>query len=63
MSSSETSEKEPGYILEADDKKGLRIQTKDKIISVIEIQGEGSKRMNIKDYLRGNRLEVGTILR
>ena len=59
----ETSNKEPGYIIESDDKKGLKIQTKDKIITVIEIQGEGSKKMSINDYLRGNKLEVGTILK
>ena len=59
----EKSDKPTGYVLESSDKKGLKIQTKDKVISVIEIQGENSKRMPINDYLRGNKIEVGTILK
>lgn len=54
--------KPAGYILEANDKTGLKIQTKDNAIEVMEIQSENSKKMPIKDYLRGNKLEVGTIL-
>ena len=53
----------PGYIIEANDKTGLKIATKDKIISVIEIQGENAKRMSICDFLRGNQLQVGKILK
>ena len=45
----------------ADDKKGLYIKCLDGIIKVIEIQGENSKRMNISDFLRGNKLEVGKV--
>lgn len=53
---------EEGCIIIADGKKGLYIQTIDGIISVLEIQGENGKRMEITDFLRGNRLNVGTIL-
>ena len=53
---------EPGTILISDEKIGLLIKAKDEIISVNEIQGENAKKMNIKDFLRGNRLEIGEIL-
>jgi methionyl-tRNA formyltransferase len=53
----------PGQILIANDKQGLYIKTVDGAIKVIEIQGENSKRMNICDFLRGNKLEVNEILK
>ncbi len=59
----EFSKEEPGYIIEADDKKGLKIMTKDKVILVKEIQGENAKRMSINDFLRGNKIEVGKIFK
>lgn len=43
-----------GSIVLADAKKGLYIKAKDGIIEVLEVQGENGKRMNSKDYLRGN---------
>lgn len=43
----------------ANEKTGLFIKTIDEIISVIEIQGENAKRMNIGDFLRGNQIKVG----
>ena len=52
----------PGQILIANDKEGLYIKTIDGIIKVIEIQGENAKRMNVCDFLRGNKLEVGSVL-
>ncbi len=52
----------PGQILIANDKQGLYIKTIDGIIAVLEIQGENSKKMAIDDFLRGNKLEVGTVL-
>ena len=45
-----------GEIILADCKEGLFIRTKDGAIEVIEIQGENGKKMNAKDYLRGNKL-------
>lgn len=53
------SNEEAGTVVLSDSKKGLYIKTKDGIISVIEIQGENAKRMNIGDFLRGNNIEVG----
>ena len=50
---------EPGTIIMSDQKKGLYIKTKDGVISVIEIQGENARKMNILDFLRGNKIEVG----
>lgn len=52
------SDKEPGTVLVSDSKAGLLIATKDGFISVLEIQGENSKRMSISDYLRGNKILV-----
>lgn len=51
-------DKEPGTVLISDSKKGLNIATTDGVISVLEIQGENSKKMNISDYLRGNKILV-----
>ena len=45
-----------GGILLANDKQGLFFKAKDAIIEVVEMQAENSKRMNAKDYLRGNKL-------
>lgn len=47
---------ELGNIIIANDKQGLFLKAKDAVLEVIEIQAEGSKRMNAKDYLRGNNL-------
>lgn len=58
----EISKDEPGTIVEANDKAGLKIATQDKVISVTEIQGENAKRMKICDFLRGNSLKTGNIL-
>ena len=50
---------EPGYIIEANDKKGLKVETSDKVVEILEIQGENSRKMPIGDYLRGNKIEIG----
>lgn len=52
-------EMEAGYIIIADAKLGLYIKALDGIISVLEIQGENAKKMNIGDFLRGSNFEVG----
>lgn len=49
----------PGTVVEADAKSGLAVATRDGAISVLEIQGENSRRMAIGDYLRGNMISVG----
>ena len=50
-----------GTVLLANEKKGLYIKTNDGIISVLEIQGENSRKMNINDFLRGNKIGLGQI--
>lgn len=52
---------EEGTVLLSDSKKGLYIKAKDGILKILEIQGENSKRMEVADYLRGNRIEEGKI--
>ena len=47
---------ELGQAILANDKQGLFLKAKDAVIEVIEMQAEGSKRMNSKDYLRGNKV-------
>lgn len=54
---------EPGTVLISNDKMGLRIKTIDGAIDVLEIQGENAKRMNICDFLRGNKIEEKKILK
>lgn len=49
----------PGEIIMSDVKKGLYIKTKDGAISILEIQGENSRKMSIDEFLRGNKLEIG----
>ena len=49
-----------GTVLVSSDKLGLYIKTKQGIISVLEIQGENSKKMPIYDFLRGNKIESGS---
>lgn len=52
------SDMEPGTIIYVDAKEGLYIKAIDEIIKVLEIQAENSKKMNISDFLRGNKIEV-----
>lgn len=47
---------ELGSVILASDKQGLFLKAKDAVLEVLEMQAEGSKRMNVKDYLRGNKL-------
>ncbi len=49
----------PGEVVKSDAKEGLVIATIDGAISVLEIQGENSKKMSISDYLRGNAIAIG----
>lgn len=51
----------PGAVMFASDKKGLYIKANEGIISVLEIQGENAKRMNICDFLRGNEICAGEV--
>lgn len=54
------SEIESGTVIKADSKDGLYIKAKNGIIKVIEIQGENAKKMSVQDFLRGNKIEIGS---
>ena len=47
---------ENGTVVVSNEKKGLYIKAQDGIIQVLEIQGENAKKMNIQEYLRGNKI-------
>ena len=51
-----------GTVLYSHEKEGLYILAKGGIISVLEIQAENSKKMDIGSFLRGNSIYPGTIL-
>jgi len=51
----------PGTVLESNSKKGLFVATASGILSIEEIQAPNSKRLNILDFLRGNKIEVGKV--
>ena len=51
---------ENGTVIKADSKEGLYIKAKNGIIKVLEIQGENAKKMSIQDFLRGNKIEIGS---
>lgn len=53
----------PGTVLVANSKDGLIIVTGNGYINVKEIQAPNCKRMNILDYLRGNTIEVGSLMK
>ena len=57
----ETTSKECGTILKVD-KDGIRVATKDKILLIEEIQMPNKKRMEVKEFIKGNTLEVGNVL-
>ncbi len=52
---------DPGTVLFSDTKSGLFIKANEGIIEVLEIQGENAKRMNISEFLKGNKIEIGNI--
>ena len=39
-------------------KNKLMVKTKDLALSIIEVQAENSKRMNIRDFLNGNKIKL-----
>lgn len=57
----ENSDKEPGTILEVD-KDGMKVSTKDDVILVKEIQMPGKKRVLVSEYIKGNSIDIDTIL-
>ncbi len=50
-----------GTVIRSDSKDGLYVKTTDGIIKILEIQGENSRKMEIKEFLRGNQISVGSI--
>jgi len=50
----------PGEVLEAGSH--LLVKTSDGVLAITELQGQGSKRMRVGDYLRGRPIAVGTRL-
>ena len=52
----------PGTIVYIDKKEGIYVKTKDGLILLLEVQAENAKKMNIQDFLRGNKIKVGEIL-
>lgn len=52
----DTDNVELGKVILANSKQGLFLKAKDSVLEVIEMQAEGAKKMNAKDYLRGNKL-------
>ncbi|CDA16721.1 methionyl-tRNA formyltransferase [Clostridium sp. CAG:571] len=51
-----------GTVILSDPKNGLIIKAKNGYVNVLEIQGENAKKMNINDFLRGNSIDIGTVL-
>ena len=49
-----------GDVILANDKIGLYIKTGRGIVKVIEVQAENAKRMNVCDFLRGNKIDEGS---
>lgn len=50
-----------GTVLFSNEKQGLYIKCNNDIISVLEIQGENARKMNILEFLRGNPIHAGEI--
>ncbi len=58
-----TEEIEPGTILIANEKIGLYVKAKGGVLKILEIQGENAKKMNTNDFLRGNKIKEGIVLK
>ena len=53
-----------GEIIIADKKKGLYVKTgNNTILSILELQAENSKRMNVKEFLNGNNIKENDIFK
>ena len=57
----ENSNEKPGCVSKVA-KGSLEIQTGEGVLSLVEVQLEGKKRMEIDAFLRGYQVEVGTLL-
>ncbi|WKY46366.1 methionyl-tRNA formyltransferase [Eubacteriaceae bacterium ES3] len=54
---------QPGHVVEADVKSGLSVAVGNGLIRIKEIQYPGKKRMAVKDFLRGNPIEIGMLFK
>ncbi len=59
---SEKSDKEAGTIIQAD-KDGIRVSTKDNVILIKEMQMPGKKRVLVSEYIKGNKIDINTVLK
>lgn len=50
----------PGTLVKKD-KESIYVQTGDGLLQILEIQPEGKKRMNVKDFMLGHSFEIGTV--
>jgi methionyl-tRNA formyltransferase len=55
-------QEKPGTILIANDQDGLLVKTQDGALKIRSVQAPGKKRMDATVFLRGRKLEIGTIL-
>lgn len=58
----EIKEAPPGEVIFADTKNGLVISCGEGAIIIQQLQFEGKKRMEATEFLKGNKIEIGTIL-
>lgn len=50
-----------GTIIYIDKKYGIYVKAKDGVVLLLEVQAENAKKMNVQDFIRGNKIEVGEI--
>ncbi|MEO1815592.1 MAG: methionyl-tRNA formyltransferase [Acetobacterium sp.] len=55
-------QEKPGTILIADDRVGLVVKTQDGALKIGSVQAPGKKRMDATVFLRGKKMEIGTVL-
>ncbi len=53
---------EPGTVITADEREGLIVKCRDIALQLLELQGEGGRRMTAGEYLRGNPILEGVRL-
>lgn len=57
----EGSNKTPGTILKVS-KEGIKVATRDGILSITTIQFPGKKPMKVEEYIKGHNIEEGLVL-
>lgn len=59
---SDTSDKAPGTILSLEKGKGLKVSCGEGTLYIETAQFPNSRKMNVEDYARGNKIEIGFVL-